>query len=204
MQKLSCKTCRRLGISVCGREKCALKRKPYPPGQKGKRRKSPPSEYGIQLKEKQKLKNLYGLRERQLEKYVKSVLETQSSSNQDIAQKLYHILESRLDSVVLRLGFGSTRQQARQLVSHGHFLLNQRKVTIPSYEVKKGDVISLKPSSANKQFFKNLKPLLAKNKIPSWLSFDLEKMEAKVVGKPSLEEINLPVDISVIFEYYSK
>jgi small subunit ribosomal protein S4 len=204
MKRLNCKICRRLGVSVCGREKCALKRKPYPPGQKGKRRKSPPSEYGLQLKEKQKLKNFYGLKERQFEKYIRFILNKQSNLNQDIAQKLYQILESRLDNVVLRLGFGSTRQQARQLVSHGHFLVNQKKVDVPSYQVKKGDIITLRSSSLNKQFFKNLKTLLIKNKTPSWLSFDLNKMEAKVVENPSLQEFTLPVDISVIFEYYSK
>ena len=210
MKKKKCKICRRAGTKLflkgdrCLSPKCAMVRRPYPPGKKGKRRPSPLSEYGRQLREKQKLKNWYNLRERQFRKYVKEVLSSHKKTSADSEEMLIKILESRLDNVVFVLGFASSRTQARQLVSHGHFLVNGRVVNIPSYQVKRGDVIALKPQSLKKNAFKDIMLKLKKQKIPSWLTLDLQKLEAKVIGEPSLKEASPPADISVIFEYYSR
>lgn len=204
-----CKKCRRLGTKLflkgekCYSPKCPLVRRPYPPGQKGKRRKGPPSEYFFQLQEKQKLKNIYGLRERQFKKYVKYILENKEKF-QDTSKALIQLLEKRLDNVVFRIGFGNSRAQARQLVSHGFFLVNGKSVNIPSYMVKVGDVISLKPSKFQKVIIKNLKPTLKTKKPPSWLEFDSEKMEAKVKAEPSFEEAGVSVNVPTILEFYSK
>lgn len=199
-----CKICRRLGVSVCGKEKCALRKRPYPPGQKGKRRFSGLSEYGRELKEKQKLKYLYNLKEAQFRKYVKDVLGLRGKTKEDVVQVFIRTLENRLDNVVFRLGLTSSRAQARQLVSHGHFLVNGRSIDVPGFQVKKGDIIKLKPQAFNKNFFKNIAPILKKKKIPSWLSWDFNSFEAKIIGFPTLEESSPPVEISVIFEHYSR
>lgn len=208
MTNSKCKTCRRLGVKLflkgerCFTPKCAMVRRAYPPGMKGKRRKMGISEYGLELREKQKLKNLYQLRERQFKKYVKSAL-AQRGKVEDATIFLIKKLESRLDNVVFRLGFASSRHQARQLVSHGHFLVDKKPINIPSFEVKKGNVISLKEASAKKTIFQNLKNMLKKQKLPSWLKLDIEKLSGEVIGEPSLEETP-PVEISAIFEYYSR
>jgi len=205
-----CKICRRAGTKLflkgerCFSQKCAMVKRPYPPGKKGKRRPIPLSEYGKQLREKQKLKKWYNLRERQFQKYVREVLSSHKKTEKDPAELLIKILESRLDNVVFLLGFASSRSQARQLISHGHFLVNGKSVNIPSYQVKKGEIIALKPQSLKKNIFKDITTKLKKQKIPSWLEFNLQKLEAKVVGEPSLKEAAPPVEISVIFEYYSR
>ncbi len=165
------------------------------PGQKGRRRPRALSEYGKQLQEKQKLKNLYNLREAQLRRYIKNA--------QDLTS-LINALESRLDNVVFRLGLAQTREQARQLVSHGHFLVNGKPINIPGYETKKGDVVRPKEKSTKKSIFQNIIPQLKKQKPPSWLELDIEKLEGKVLGRPNLEEASPPVEIPVIFEYYSR
>ena len=177
-------------------------KKPYPPGKKSERRRTI-SEYGKELREKQKLKNWYNLRERQFKKYVKGVLKKQGKV-EDTGSLLVKKLESRLDNVVFRLGFAASRIQARQLVNHGHFLVNGRKNDIPSCQIKKGDIISLRPNSLSKPIFKNLQPVLKKYKPPSWIELNAEKAEGKITGEPSLEEAALPVEISAIFEFYSR
>lgn len=204
MADAKCKICRRLGVSVCGREKCALKRKPYPPGQKKKKRAGPLSEYGKELREKQKLKNLYNLKEAQFRKYVKQILKLIGKEKESVSQLLINELESRLDNVIFRLGLASSRRQARQLVSHGHFLVNGSRVTVPSHRVKKGDVIKLKTNSMKKGFFQNISQSLKKQKVPDWLGLDVKNVEAKVLEQPTLEESALPVEIPVILEYYSR
>jgi small subunit ribosomal protein S4 len=175
----------------------------YPPGQKGKRRKTPLSEFGKELSEKQKLKIWYNLGERQFRKYVKEILQGRAKV-EDAASLLIGKLERRLDNVVFRLGFCSSRAQARQLISHGHFLVNGRVVNIPSFQVKKGDKIRVFPKSSKRTIFQNLPTLLKKYKTPSWLELNGEKLEGKIVGSPSLQESAPPVQVSLIFEYYSK
>jgi len=177
-------------------------KKSYPPGQKGKRRIKSLSEYGKELREKQKLKNWYNLRERQFRKYVKEVLEKRG--REDTTAQLIKILESRLDNVVFKLGFSSSRTKARQLINHGHFLVNEKPINIPSFLVKKGDKITLGSGSQKKAIFQNLLTLLKKHQTPSWLELNVEKLEGKVIGAPSLEEAAPPVEISAIFEYYSR
>lgn len=209
MPTLKCKICRRLGVKLflkgekCLSPKCPMIKRPYPPGQKGKRRTLPLSEFGKELREKQKLRNWYNLNERQFKRYVKEVLKKRGKV-EDAATLLIRKLESRLDNVIFRLGFASSHPQAQQLISHGHFLVNGKPVNIPSYSLKKGDKISIHPQSKKKGIFQNLPSLLKKHQPPSWLQLDREKMEGKVIAFPSLEEVAPPAEISAIFEYYSR
>jgi len=209
MENAKCKICRRLGVKLflkgdrCFSPKCSMVRKAYPPGKKGKRRIKAPSEYGKELREKQKLKNWYNLKERQFRKYVKEVLEKRGRVK-DTSSVLVKTLESRLDNVIFRLGFANSRVQAKQLVSHGHFLVSGKSIDTPSYQLKKGDVVVLKPQKIKKTIFQNLKNLLKKHKTPSWLELDIEKLEGKVIGEPTIEEVAPPVEISAIFEFYSR
>lgn len=204
-----CKICRRLGTKLflkgekCLSPKCLMVKKPYPPGQKRTKRPRPFSEYGKELREKQKLKNWYNLKEKQFRNYVKEVLEKRGRV-EDAGNLLIKKLESRLDNVVFRMGFALSRSQARQFVSHGHFLVNGRKNDIPSRQVKKGDIISLHPSSVGKTIFKDLKTNLKKYQPPSWIKLNPEKLEGEIIGGPSLDEAAPPAEISAVFEYYSR
>ena len=168
-----------------------------------KKRPRPLSEYGKELKEKQKLKKLYNLREAQFRKYVKEVLRKRRMV-EDPTTLLVKRLENRLDNVVFRLGFAKTRVQARQLVNHGHFSVNDAKVNIPSYQIKKDDKITILPKKLQKKIFQNLSTTLKKHEPPSWLELDKEKLKGKVVGEPSVEEASLPIEIPAIFEFYSR
>ena len=211
MINLKCKKCRRLGTKLflkgehCFSQKCSMIRKPYSPGQKKKRKRRmiTLSEYGKELREKQKLKEWYNLRERQFRKYVKEVLGHRGKA-EDAADLLIKILESRLDNVIFRLGLAVSRAQARELVSHKHFLVNAKPVNIPSYQSKKNDIIKVKPKSLKKAAFQNLSATLKKQKLPSWLVLNIENLEGKVTGEPSYEEVAPPVEISAIFEFYSR
>ena len=171
--------------------------------QEQKRRATPLSEYGKELREKQKLKNWYNLREAQFRNYVRKVLKKRRII-EDPAALLVKKLENRLDNVIFRLGFAKTRMQARQLVNHGHFLVNGRKIDIPSYQTRKGDKITISPTKIQKEIFQNLSPTFKKHQPPSWLELNSEKLEGKVVGEPSLEEAFLPIEIPAIFEFYSR
>ena len=172
MPVVKCKTCRRTGAKLflkgdrCFSPKCAMVKKPYPPGEKAKKRTRSLSEYGKELKEKQKLRNWYNLQEKQFRKYIDKALDAQGKvANADVL--LIKTLESRLDNIVFRLGFAPSRKEARQLVSHGHFFVNGRVLNIPSYLAKKGDKIALKPSSLNKKKFQEVSKSIKKNKAPS-------------------------------------
>lgn len=209
MSDSKCKICRRLGLKLflkgekCLSPKCSMVKRAYPPGQRGKRRPNPLSEYGKELREKQKLKNWYNLKEKQFRKYVKEILE-RGQRGEDVANFLIKKLESRLDNVVFRLGFASSRAQARQLVSHDHFLVNGKAINLPSYQLKKGDKITLSAKTRKKTIFQNLSTLIKKHRPPSWLQLNVEKLEGKVIGEPSLEEAGPPVEMSSIFEFYSR
>jgi small subunit ribosomal protein S4 len=178
-------------------------KKPYPPGQRGKRRRRALLEYGKELKEKQKLKNWYNLRERQFRKYVSQALAARGKV-EDAAAELIKTLEKRLDNVVFRLGFAVSREQARQMVSHSHFSVNGRAINVPSYSVKKGDLIKVKAGSASKNLFKNIRQSLKKHEPPTWLKLNHQNLEGKVLGEPNFEEAAPPAEISAIFEYYSR
>lgn len=209
MKEAKCKICRRLGVKLflrgerCFSPKCSMVRRPYPPGQKGKRRVSPPSEYAKELKEKQKLKKWYNLEERQFKNYVKKAL-AQRGKVENATVYLIQTLEKRLDNIVFRLGFASSRDQAKQLVSHGNFLVNGKPVNIPSFQLKVGDTVSLKPQKLKKVIFQDIKTKLKKEKIPTWLSLDVEKLEGKILAEPKIEEIAPPVEVASVFEFYSK
>jgi len=205
-----CKICRRLGTKLflkgdrCLSPKCAVLRKPYPPGAKSKRRKRGGSEYGKELAEKQKLKNWYNLRERQFRNYVEEVLEKRGQVD-DAGAMLLKKFATRLDNVIFRAGITSSRAKAKQLVSHNHFLVNEKKVNVPSYQLKKGDVISISPTSYKKPVFQNIAAVLKKQKFPSWIEVNIEKLSWKIVSDPSVEEIlTPPAEISAVFEYYSR
>lgn len=204
MQGAKCKISRRLGANLF--QKCAkvVSRRPYPPGPpKKKRGASPLSEYGKELREKQKLRYLYNVRERQFRRYVKEILAKRERA-ESASELLLQTLERRLDNVVFRLGFAKTRQQARQLVSHGHFLVNGKRTTIPSRQVRTGDEISLRPQSLSRAIFRDLATYIKSYTPPSWLELDKENFKGKVVGIPSLEEALPPAEISAVFEFYSR
>ena len=201
-----CRQCRREGQKLflkgdrCYTGKCALDRRPaQTPGQHGKGRKKL-SEYAMQHREKQKTRRYYGVLESQFAKYF----EMASSKQGVTGENLLRILESRLDNVVYRLGLAMSRPEARQLVSHNHFSVNGKKVNIPSYLVKAGDVISLNEKSRGSEKFKAVIEANASRAVPAWLDFDKNKLEAKVVNLPNREEIDLPVEEHLIVELYSK
>ena len=188
--KAKCKKCRRFGQKLflkgdrCFGQKCAMIRRPYPPGVHGKSFKKRSSEYGLQLNEKQKVRNVYGISEKQFKRYFKEIAIQKGNKEELFAQKI----ESRLDNVIFRLGLACSRSLARQIVSHGHILVNGRKVDIPSYKVKKNDVIKIKEKSKNITIFKDLKTLLKKYELPVWLSLDKEKLEAKIIKEKEMKE----------------
>jgi len=204
-----CKTCRRLGQKLflkgdrCFSQKCAMVKRAYAPGPQKKRRGGSPSAFKKSLEEKQTLKKWYGISERQFKRYAEESLEKMGKV-ENVAEEFIKKLEKRMDNVIFRLGIAKSRAQARQLVSHGYFLINGKPVNIPSYSIKKGDVISIKEHKKQKGIFKELTPQLRKYEAPVWLSLNKEKLEAKAIGDPNLEEVNAPAEISLIFEFYSR
>ena len=203
-----CKLCRREGIKLflkgdrCFTPKCAVdpNRRPYPPGQTGTQRRRKTSEYGIQLREKQKARHLYGVLERQFRRHF-SEAERRSGST---GENLLRILEMRLDNVVFRLGFAQSRAQARQLVTHGHITLNGRKVNIPSVETKVGQVIGVASTKQNNEYFKMLAEDLKRRDVPGWLSLDVPNMTGRILSAPTRPEIDANVQEQLIVEYYSR
>lgn len=199
----NCKLCRREGQKLflkgerCYSSKCAIERRNYAPGQHGQARKKQ-SDYGLQLREKQKAKRFYGLQETQF----RNLFDKAARKTGITGENLLILLETRLDNVVFRLGFASSRKEARQLVNHGHFKVNGRKVNIPSYEVKAGDVITVKEKSTNSPKFKEVKEMTIT--VPSWLTVDVEKLEGKILSVPTRAEIDTPVAEHLIVELYSK
>lgn len=206
MADTQCKTCRRSGEKLflkeekCFGQKCAMARKPYAPGRQPKRR-SPLSEYGRQLREKQSLKFLYGLRERQ---FVNIVKEAMRKGGTDIASFLLQLLELRLDNVVFRLGLAKSRSAARQMVSHGHVCVNGRKVTIPSKRMKIGDSVSIRAQSAPKGVFTDLDVWLKKYGAPAWLKIDKASKVGEIVKEPDAQLTELGININAIIEFYSR
>jgi len=200
-----CRLCRREGQKLflkgerCYYDKCAADRRPYPPGQHGQGR-TKTSEYGLQLREKQKAKRYYGVLESQFRGYF----DMASKRKGKTGENLLAILETRLDNTVYRLGFAMSRAEARQLVLHGHFLVNGRKVNIPSFLVKPGMIISLKEKSRSLDKFKMVMEVNASRTPPRWLDYDANAMIAKVTAVPMREDIDLPIEEQLIVELYSK
>ncbi|MDO4745730.1 MAG: 30S ribosomal protein S4 [Bacillota bacterium] len=199
----NCRLCRREGQKLflkgdrCYSSKCALDRRGYAPGQHGQGR-SKISDYGLQLREKQKAKRFYGLQETQF----RNLFDKAARKTGITGENLLILLETRLDNVVFRLGFASSRKEARQLVNHGHFQVNGKKVNIPSFTVKPGDVIKVKEKSTNSPKFKEVKEMSIT--VPSWVSVDVEKLEGKILSVPTRAEIDTPVAEHLIVELYSK
>ena len=200
-----CRICRREGQKLflkgsrCYSDKCSITRRNYAPGQNGQK-KSKISEYGTQLREKQKTKAFYGVGEKQFRKYF----EMASNSKGKTGEVLLQILESRLDNVVYRLGFASSRAQARMLVTHGAFEVNGQKVDIPSYLVKAGDVVSVREIRKDNGTIKIAVEENSSRPVPTWLEKDAEKLSGKVVTLATREDIDLPVEEHLIVELYSK
>ena len=202
----SCRVCRREGEKLflkgsrCYTDKCAITRRAYAPGQHGQKKKKQ-SEYGMQLREKQKAKAFYGVLESQFRKYF----EEAARSKEITGLRLLQILESRLDNVVYRLGLATSRAQARQLVRHGHFTVNGAKVNIPSYLTKVNDIVAVKESSRNADCFKAIVEATENGRpVPTWLQADLENRNGKIVALPTRDEIDLSVQEHLIVELYSK
>lgn len=194
------KTARRLGANVFDKtqtQKFANKEAQ----RKVEKRPRPKSDFGLQMLEKQKAKVTYGVNERMFAKYVKSILEKAGANS---PEKLISILESRLDNVVYRLGLASTRQASRQMVSHGHILVNGLKITIPSYAVSINDKINIRESSAKKGIFANIDEKLKTHNYPSWLAFDITKKECKVQGAPKLTALEVNFDPAAVLNFYSR
>jgi len=204
-----CKICRRAGEKLflkgekCYSAKCTLSKKPYPPGllQSERKHRSNLTDYGRQMKEKQKARNTYGLRERQFSGYVAEAMERTGSPT----ELLYTFLESRLDNVVFRSGFTLSRSLARQMVSHGHITINGRKMDIPSYRVKKGDVIGVREGSKGSPLFAELSGKLEKHTAPTWIALDAKKSQTTIVGVPAVvEATDAGLDLQAVIGYYSR
>lgn len=201
----SCRLCRREGEKLflkgerCYTNKCSVGRRAYAPGQHGQQKKKL-SEYGIQLREKQKARRFYGILESQFSKYFEMAVKRKGITGENLLQ----ILETRLDNAVYRLGLATSRPEARQLVRHGHFLVNGKKVNIPSYLLKVGDAISVVDKSKTSPKMKSIGEITGSKVIPKWLEFDAENLNGKVIALPSREDIDLPIKEHLIVELYSK
>lgn len=199
----SCRQCRREGQKLflkgdrCTSKACAMERRPVAPGQHGAMRKKN-SEYAVQLREKQKAKRAYGLLEKQFRMYYERADRMKGVTGENMLM----LIECRLDNVIYRMGIGSSRSQARQIVSHGHITVNDKNVNIPSYQVKPGDVIAIKESKRENEMFKQLRG--AKIVMPKWLDFDTENFTGKIIERPKREDIDLNINEQLIVELYSK
>lgn len=200
-----CRLCRRQGEKLmlkgerCLTRKCALERRHLPPGQQRPRRRKI-SDRGLQLREKQKARDSYGILERQFRRHFAEAERRPGITGENLLQ----ILEMRLDNVVYRLGFADSRSQARQLVRHGHITLNGRKTDIPSCAVKLGDVVAWKERSTNTEYYRSLVERIVDKVVPQWLSLDAESLSGRVLAAPSRSDIDLRIDDKAIVEYYSR
>jgi len=201
-----CRLCRREGVKLflkgdrCFKESCAINRRAYPPGEQGRSRRQKISGYGLQLREKQKVKRIYGLLEKQFRRYFKEAERQRGVTGEN----LLRMLELRLDNVIFRLGFGASRNQARQFVRHGHVLVNGKRLDIPSAQVKPGDEITVGEAfKKNPFFFKNLETAGSRG-VPEWLSLDLENAKGKVLEAPRRQHVTMEINEQLIVELYSK
>ncbi|MFA5993418.1 MAG: 30S ribosomal protein S4 [Parcubacteria group bacterium] len=205
--KAKCRKCRRAGEKLflkgdrCSTGNCGMVKRAYAPGVHGKKVSRGQSEYGTQLSAKQKIRRIYGVLERQFRKHFDEVSHKEGITGDLLLTRL----EMRLDSIVYRAGFAVSRAQARQIVNHGLISVNGKKMTIPSAEVKVGDMIAINATKKEKNYFKNIAAVIKNKKdFPSWISFDTAKMEAKVNSAPTRDEIGINVDTQIIVEYYSR
>lgn len=202
----SCRLCRRENLKLflkgdrCYGDKCAFERRPYPPGQHGQRRAGKFSDYQLQLREKQKVKRIYGL----LEKQFRRSYDRAEKQKGITGTNLLLLLESRLDNMVFRMGFASSRNQARQLIRHNHFLVNGRKVDIPSYQVRVGDKIEVKDSSRKMAVIVEAMETVVRRGIPNWIELEKEQFKGTLKALPNREDLTMPIQEQLIVELYSK
>ncbi|UCB49773.1 MAG: 30S ribosomal protein S4 [Deltaproteobacteria bacterium] len=202
----SCRLCRRENLKLflkgdrCYGDKCAFERRPYPPGQHGQRRGGKLSDYKLQLREKQKVKRIYGVLEKQFRRYYYRAEKQKGITGTN----LLILLECRLDNVVYRMGFASSRKQARQLIRHSHFLVVDKKVNIPSYQVKVGDVIQVREGSRKVPAFIEALETVVRRGIPEWMEVDKENFRGTLKALPNREELTMPIQEQLIVELYSK
>ncbi|ACM23196.1 MULTISPECIES: 30S ribosomal protein S4 [Thermotoga] len=201
-----CRLCRREGMKLylkgerCYTDKCAFDRRPYAPGQHGQRR-SKLTQYGIQLRAKQTVKRIYGILERQFERYVEKAMKRAGDTRENLIQ----LLEARLDNVVYRMGFAINRRQARQLVNHGHFLVNGKKVDIPSYLLRPNDVVEVREKSRDIEVIKKAIEFNRERNTVPWIEVDFDNYKGTFLRYPRLEEVtDLPVDLQTVIEFYSR
>ena len=201
-----CRLCRREGMKLflkgerCYTGKCAIDRRAFAPGQHGQARAKKPTEYGLQLREKQKARRLYGVMEKQFRHYFDEAARRKGVTGEN----LLTLLERRLDNVVFHLGFASSRAEARQLVNHGHFTVNGKKVDIPSFSVRVGEVIAVKEGSKSSPRMKQLLENLGSRTVPGWISLDANTAAGTIVALPTREDIQLPIEEHLIVEKYSR
>ncbi len=201
-----CRLCRREGMKLflkgdrCMSAKCAIERRNTRPGQHGQGRPRKVSGRGLQLREKQKVRRTYGLLEAQFHRFFTIAAHRPGKTGENLLQ----LLEMRLDNVIYRLGFGDSRAQARQLVSHGHFQVNGRKVDIPSYIVKPGDEIAVRETRRNLEYFKTRALILTQKGVPAWMRLEPAALSGRILAVPTRQDLELPFDEALVVEYYSQ
>ena len=202
-----CRLCRREDMKLflkgdrCYTDKCGYERRSYPPGQHGQGRKRKASDYGEQLREKQKVKRLYGIAERQFRGYYFKANRMKGVTGEN----LLVLLERRLDNIVYRLGFAGDHAEARQLVRHGHFMVNGRKTNIPSFLVKSGDVVTVRPGSRSRTYFTDYGEVLQTRRAPDWMTVDASTLSGRILNLPSRDQIEVPTfNEALVVEHYSR
>lgn len=204
--KDKCSLCRRQGDKLflkgdrCFTTKCAIIKRKYPPGAHGQARQPKLTDYGRELRDKQAAKRLYGLREKQFSNYVEKAMKKKENTN----ELLVRYLESRLDNVIYRLGFVTSRAAARQFVGHGFIFINGKKVNIPSYQVRPKDIITVNPVKVNKKILNEIKERVKSKEMPIWISFDKQNLEAKIIEAPHLAENEKSFNVQTVVEFYSR
>lgn len=202
----SCRLCRRENLKLflkgdrCYGDKCAFERRPYAPGQHGQRRTGKLSDYQLQLREKQKVKRIYGVLERQFRKYYYRAEKQKGITGTN----LLVLLECRFDNTIYRMGFANSRNQARQLIRHNHFLINEKRVNIPSYQVKVGDTVEVKKGSRDSTSISEAMETVVRRGIPSWIELEKENFKGKLLTFPNREDLTMPIQEQLIIELYSK
>lgn len=206
-QRNKCRLCRRAGEKLflkgdrCLSPKCAMIKRNYPPGIHGSKGVKSLTEYGKQLNQKQKVKRIYGITEKQFRKHLSEAVKQKGVAGDNLVMKL----ETRLDNVVFRMGIASSRAAARNLVSHAHITVNGRSLNIASAYLKIGDKVAVKENKLEKNYFVNRKSLLQKNlELPGWVSFDPKKMKGEIISMPNRKDVNISVDIQEVVEFYSR
>ncbi|NDJ54859.1 MAG: 30S ribosomal protein S4 [Chloroflexi bacterium] len=204
-----CKLCRREGQKLflkgsrCMSPKCAIEKRNYPPGQHGREntfRRGRASDFALQLREKQKVRRIYGILERQFRRYFRQALGRSGLTGEN----LLSVLESRLDNTVYRMGFAESRAQGRQLVQHGHFEVNGRRTNIPSYSVRPGDKVVVREGSRKRTYFKDVRDLMGERLIPEWVSINPQSLSGEVLRPPKRSDIEITINEQLVVEYYSR